>query len=309
MCLASTVIALWSLTQEAAGSNSFSDKYFSHWIQRVYRNLTQDPLTAHSWILIHRNKTIGIQLLTEVLLVFTWYTYVAKCSVHFTGSPVPLNVNKGLPEKCTSLLSSVLQKSKIFRVNVWIVKRTDHKNMFLTRMHSSMMRTDRVSGHLGGGCALHSLSQHPFTPPSHYLLHTPLHTHPLHPPSHRHTLSKCMQGYTPSGQTNMCKNITFASRSVIKLGLSFVFFFFFFKNFNHFINVELFGANDLKFFLIKSDILTTQHTGIFNDVIARELQLQFSLMPPSEGILTVIQEAVWVKLVVAPSHGYRKFIG
>ena len=55
---------------------------------------------------------------------------MAKCSVHFLGSPVPLNVNIGLPEKSTSLLSSVLQKSKIFRVNVLIVKRLNKIYIF-----------------------------------------------------------------------------------------------------------------------------------------------------------------------------------
>ena len=30
MCLAGSMVASWSLTLEAAGSNPFSDKYFGH---------------------------------------------------------------------------------------------------------------------------------------------------------------------------------------------------------------------------------------------------------------------------------------
>ena len=36
MCLASTVVASWFLTQEETGLNPFDNKYFYHWIQRIH---------------------------------------------------------------------------------------------------------------------------------------------------------------------------------------------------------------------------------------------------------------------------------
>ena len=36
MCLAGAVIAPWSHIQEVAGSNSFNDKYFCHWISWIH---------------------------------------------------------------------------------------------------------------------------------------------------------------------------------------------------------------------------------------------------------------------------------
>ena len=109
----------------------------------------------------------------------------------------------------------------------WTLSEIPCKRLIQTRMHSSgMLQRPLAEGGGGWSCTLslslpQPLVRTPSTTPS--CLHAPC----PHPHTHPAQVHTCILGYTPPrqvhagihphGQTNMSKNITFVSRSVITL--------------------------------------------------------------------------------------------